>query len=126
MIGTEIKKQREKKGFSLKKLSELSGVSDSIISDIEIGKVKNPGIMTVLKIAKGLEVDIAELTNVIEVWLMQLAPTYKDRGGFTMNEMSEKEILEKINSILETAKIIAENNVDMDDFEMEIDISDKV
>lgn len=57
---------------------------------------------------------------------MQLAPTYKDRGGFTMNEMSEKEILEKINSILETAKIIAENNVDMDDFEMEIDISDKV
>ena len=67
MIGTEIKKQREKKGFSLKKLSELSGVSDSIISDIEIGKVKNPGIMTVLKIAKGLEVDIAELTNVIEV-----------------------------------------------------------
>ena len=126
MIGTEIKKQREKKGFSLKKLSELSGVSDSIISDIEIGKVKNPGIMTVLKISKGLEVDIAELTNVIEVWLMQLAPIYKDKGGFTMNEMSEKEILEKINSILEAAKIIAENNVDMDDFEMEIDVSDKV
>lgn len=46
MIGTEIKKQREKKGFSLKKVSELSGVSDSIISDIETGKVKNPGIMT--------------------------------------------------------------------------------
>ena len=86
MIGTEIKKQREKKGFSLKKLSELSGVSDSIISDIEIGKVKNPGIMTVLKISKGLEVDIAELTNVIEVWLMQLAPIYKDKGGFERDE----------------------------------------
>lgn len=43
-----------------------------------------------------------------------------------MNKMSEKEILEKINSILETAKIIAENNVDMDDFEIEIDIPDKV
>ena len=43
-----------------------------------------------------------------------------------MNEMSEKEILEKINSILETAKIIAENNVDLDDFEMEIDVPDKV
>ena len=67
MIGTEIKKQREKKGFSLKKLSELSGVSDSIISDIETGKVKNAGVMTVLKIAKGLEVGIAELTNIIEV-----------------------------------------------------------
>ena len=67
MIGTKIKKQRKKKGFSLKKLSELSGVSDSIISDIETGKVKNPGIMTILKIAKGLEVDIAELTNIIEV-----------------------------------------------------------
>lgn len=57
---------------------------------------------------------------------MQLAPTYKDKGGFTMNEMSEKEILEKINSILETAKIIAENNVDMDDFEMEIDVPEKL
>ncbi len=43
-----------------------------------------------------------------------------------MNEMSEKEILEKINSILETAKIIAENNVDMDDFEMEIDVPEKL
>lgn len=43
-----------------------------------------------------------------------------------LNEMSEKEILEKINSILESAKIIAENNVDMDDFEMEIDVPDKV
>ena len=40
--------------------------------------------------------------------------------------MSEKEILEKINSILETAKIIAENNVDMDDFEMEIDVPEKL
>lgn len=43
-----------------------------------------------------------------------------------MNKMSEKEILEKINSILETAKIIAENNVDMDDFEMEIDVPEKL
>ncbi len=67
MVGMEIKKQREKKGFSLKKLSELSGVSDSIISDIETGKVKNPGVITILKIAKGLEVDIKELTNRIEV-----------------------------------------------------------
>ena len=43
-----------------------------------------------------------------------------------MNKMSEKEILEKINAILETAKIIAENNVDMDDFEMEIDVPEKL
>lgn len=57
---------------------------------------------------------------------MQLAPTYKDKGGFTMNEMSEKEILEKINSILDSAKEIAENNVDMDDFEMEIDVPEKL
>lgn len=57
---------------------------------------------------------------------MQLASTYKNKGGFTMNEMSEKEILEKINSILDSAKIIAENNVDMDDFEMEIDVPEKL
>lgn len=43
-----------------------------------------------------------------------------------MNKMSEKNFLEKINSILETAKIIAENNVDMDDFEMEIDVPEKL
>lgn len=67
MVGTEIKKHRQRKGFSLKKISELSGVSDSVISDIETGKVKNPGIITILKIAKGLEVDIKELTNRIEV-----------------------------------------------------------
>ena len=40
--------------------------------------------------------------------------------------MNEKEILEKINSILDSAKEIAENNVDMDDFEMEIDVPEKL
>lgn len=65
-IGDIIKEIRKDKQMTLKILSEESGVSKAMLSQIESAKV-NPTISTVWKIALGLSVDINELTRVISV-----------------------------------------------------------
>ena len=59
-IGRNIQKIRKKHGMTLDMLSEKSGVSKAMLSQIESEKV-NPTIATVWKIAQGLDVDISSL-----------------------------------------------------------------
>ena len=59
-IGRNIQKIRKKHGMTLDILSEKSGVSKAMLSQIESEKV-NPTIATVWKIAQGLDVDISSL-----------------------------------------------------------------
>ncbi len=65
-IGDIIKEIRKDKQMTLKILSEKSGVSKAMLSQIESAKV-NPTISTVWKIATGLDVEITELTRVVSV-----------------------------------------------------------
>ncbi len=65
-IGDIIKEIRKDKQMTLKILSEKSGVSKAMLSQIESAKV-NPTISTVWKIATGLDVEINELTRVVSV-----------------------------------------------------------
>ena len=58
-----IEQKRKEKGMSQVALSRLSGVKQSVISDIESGKTKNPGIGTVLFIAKALGCSLNELVG---------------------------------------------------------------
>lgn len=51
---------RTSKGYSLRQLEQLSGVSKTEINDIENGKT-NPTIETLKLIAKALEVELTEL-----------------------------------------------------------------
>lgn len=60
LIGANIKNRRQEKGYTLNVLSERSGVSKAMLSQIESEKV-NPTVATVWKIARGLDVDINEL-----------------------------------------------------------------
>jgi Predicted transcriptional regulator with C-terminal CBS domains len=55
--GSIIKHFRKEKGISQKGLAKLAGISNSYLSDIEVGRT-NPSLKTLLKIAKVLEVDI--------------------------------------------------------------------
>lgn len=48
----ELKLLRERRGYSIRKLSELSGVPFSLISAIERGKVTSPRVETVEKLLK--------------------------------------------------------------------------
>lgn len=61
--GARVKEIRCRKGINQKKLAELAGISNSYLSDIEVGRT-NPSLKTLFKIAKALGVDIS--TFVIE------------------------------------------------------------
>jgi len=59
-IGRNIQAIRKKQILTLEMLSEKSGVSKAMLSQIESGKV-NPTVATVWKIAQGLQVEINSL-----------------------------------------------------------------
>ena len=57
-ISKNLKRLRDKKGYSLEKVARLADLSLNTIVKIENGVNKNPTIETLNKIAKALEVDI--------------------------------------------------------------------
>jgi len=59
-IGDNIRMARKQKGITQKVLGEMIGVSNTYLSDIEIGRT-NPSIKTLKKIASGLEISYIEL-----------------------------------------------------------------
>lgn len=63
-LGELIALSRELKGWTLRDLERASGISNALISQIETGKVKDPGFSTVIKIsgALGLSIDRAART----------------------------------------------------------------
>ena len=60
-ISENLKKLRDKKGYSLEKVARLADLSLNTIVKIENGVNKNPTIETLTKIAKALEVSIDDL-----------------------------------------------------------------
>jgi transcriptional regulator with XRE-family HTH domain len=59
-LGEKIRRVREQKRLTLKELSQRVGVSESLISQVETGKV-SPSIDTLLSLADYLEVDLEYL-----------------------------------------------------------------
>lgn len=59
-IGANIKKYRRLKKMTQKNLGDAIGISNTYLSDIEIGRT-NPSIKTLKKIASGLEISYVEL-----------------------------------------------------------------
>lgn len=60
--GRAVKQQREARGFSLRMLAAQSGISSSMISDIERG-TKSPTVITVVRLAQALGVSAATLID---------------------------------------------------------------
>jgi len=61
-MGRAVKQQREASGFSLRMLAARSGISASMISDIERG-AKSPTVTTVVRLAQALGVSTAALID---------------------------------------------------------------
>ncbi|MFD9196266.1 helix-turn-helix domain-containing protein [Streptomyces phaeochromogenes] len=59
-IGMQIRRLREERGYSLEELAERSGLSFRGLIYIEHGR-RNPGVLTILSIASGLNVAPARL-----------------------------------------------------------------
>ena len=60
-ISENLKKLRDKKGYSLEKVARLADLSLNTIVKIENGVNKNPTIETLTKIAKVLEIGVDDL-----------------------------------------------------------------
>jgi len=61
-VGRAVKRQRDAAGFSLRMLAARSGISASMISDIERG-AKSPTVTTVVRLAQALGVGAATLID---------------------------------------------------------------
>jgi transcriptional regulator with XRE-family HTH domain len=60
-IADNLKRLRDKRGYSLEKVARLSDLSLNTIVKIENGVNQNPTIETLLKIAKAMEVEVDDL-----------------------------------------------------------------
>ena len=60
-MARNLKKLREKKGFSQDRLARLADVANNTIIKIEQGENINPTLDTLKKMAKALEVSVDEL-----------------------------------------------------------------
>lgn len=63
MIKENLRKAREAKGLTQEELEEASGISQSMISALENGKIPNPTIGTVRALSQALSVDFNELVK---------------------------------------------------------------
>lgn len=60
MIGEKLKKIRKAKKITLKQLEEITGISNSYISDLENGRRVNPSVEKLEKLAKALGVNVVD------------------------------------------------------------------
>ena len=65
-LGKRIRQFREYKGLSQSEMEKITGIKREYLSKIETDDLKNPTYFTLLKIARGLKVNIAELVQIEE------------------------------------------------------------
>lgn len=85
IIGANLAEIRKKRGLSLDKVAEMSGVSKAMIGQIERGE-SNPTVATLWKIALGLRVSFSEFITekrqpVELVRYAELPPVIDEAGG---------------------------------------------
>lgn len=66
-IGEMIAIARECKGWSQRDLERECGVSNALISQIETGKIKDPGFSTVVRIFEALGVSIERAAEAVSL-----------------------------------------------------------
>lgn len=60
-VGQAIRQAREAKGYSLRELSQRSGVDHSYIGYVEKGQIESPGAGKLQQLAEALEIDLEDL-----------------------------------------------------------------
>jgi XRE family transcriptional regulator, regulator of sulfur utilization len=88
IVAQNLKKMRENKNLSLDRLAELTGVSKSMLGQIERGE-SSPTISTIWKISNGLKISFTSLLNApqIDTNVIQkasLKPLIEDNGKYRL------------------------------------------
>ena len=63
VMAHRVKWMREGRRLSLRELEERTGIGDSYLSQLERGKIKKPGVFTLLKLAEFYHVKIEWLAG---------------------------------------------------------------
>ena len=61
MLGMRIKERRKQKGFTLKQVEQLTGISNGNLSEIERG-IKTPALPSLIKLVNVLECSADDAT----------------------------------------------------------------
>lgn len=62
-IGTQLRTLRKERGLTVERLSELSGLSSGIVSQVERGKA-NPSFATLVQMSHGLGIPVGQLFHI--------------------------------------------------------------
>ena len=130
MIGDNIKQIRELKKLGVNELARRSNISGSYLSNIEKGIKTNPSIDALEKIAEALEVSVDEFfkseplseeklkeevtfsetnefdTAEVAIQFILKQPALAAYGGYDIKEMSDEEIIEFANELLNQLKLL--------------------
>lgn len=60
-VGRRLRSAREQRGMTQKQAAEAAGIATDMISRLENGHYQSPGLRTLLRIADGLGIGVAEL-----------------------------------------------------------------
>lgn len=85
-IGELLSIARDLKGFSLRELENRSGVSNALISQIENGHVKEPGIFTVLRLCDSLGLSLDRISTVERPPINPTLSASRAKGGHARAE----------------------------------------
>jgi XRE family transcriptional regulator, regulator of sulfur utilization len=88
LVAQNLKRIREEKKLSLDKLAELTGVSKSMLGQIERG-ASSPTVSVVWKIANGLKISFTSLlsapqTDIRLVQKLEIHPLIEDNGKYRL------------------------------------------
>lgn len=88
IIANNLKKIREEKKLSLDRLSQLTGISKSMLGQIERGQ-SNPTVTTLTKISYGLKIQVTTLittprANTIVMDKNNIEPLTEDNGKYRL------------------------------------------
>ncbi len=64
-LGQNVRKRREALGLTQEALSDKAGLDQTYISGIERG-LRNPGVINIAKLAKALEISMAEICKGVD------------------------------------------------------------
>lgn len=102
-LGNLVNKERNSKGWSMAKLAEESGVSSSLISDLENKeKSKMPNIFTLIAVARALELPDETFANAIWDSVGKKEPTKRENINYLKTALNAYGLPSKyMNNILE-------------------------
>lgn len=82
-LGELISVAREVKGWTLRDLEASIGISNALLSQVETGKIKNPGIGNVVRIADALGISAERVFAAVRDPLVPVCPECYGSGQVT-------------------------------------------